>query len=144
MVHAVDPILNYKKIKKKYKEKHYIKPEETDVKYGEYKRTQHEIFAYLSPFITKVKKMIGDDFNNQKLKWIIWLIGNVERSEDYDDMLSLSILSFENFKKLGLFSEKREFEKFVEEIFHLFNPLVESPKIYKKVLRDLYNSVKNK
>jgi hypothetical protein len=145
LVHVVDPLLNYEKINKKYKEKNYIKPEDIDKNYNKYKKTQSEIFADLSPFITKIKKLVGEnDVNDIKLKWIIWLIGNIKQSEDYTDMFSLSILSFDNFKKLGLFSEKEEFEKFIAEIYFLFKPWIDSPKIMKKVLKDLYNVVKNK
>ncbi len=146
LVHSSDPLVQKTDVYNKYYEKRGSEPmgsgSEYEKSYEKYRKSQHEYVAFLSPFVEKVRGLIGND--DKKLEWIIWIISNISRFDSPEDLYSATHQYIENMKEIGLFSDEQKYWVFLYKVYHLVKPWTNKPQLYKKFLKDLYNGVKNK
>jgi len=149
LVHSMDPLLKNDERFMNYYNKKGAEPvgseinlskspnskSEYDRNYNKYAKSQHEYNAELTPLINKLKRIVRGD--KTKMKWLFWMISNIKKFNDVEDLYLRTEQYFENGDN-PLFKTTDDYWYYLSDVFNIIKPWTTRPTLYKKLLNDLY------
>lgn len=149
LVHSMDPLLKNDERFMNYYNKKGAEPvgsqinlsklpnskSEYDRNYNKYAKSQHEYNAELTPLINKLKRIVRGD--KTKMKWLFWMISNIKKFNDVEDLYLRTEQYFENGDN-PLFKTTDDYWYYLSDMFNVIKPWTDRPTLYKKLLNDLY------
>jgi len=149
LVHSMDPLLKNDERFMNYYNKKGAEPvgsqinlsklpnskSEYDRNYNKYAKSQHEYNAELTPLINKLKRIVRGD--KTKMKWLFWMISNIKKFNDVEDLYLRTEQYFENGDN-PLFKTTDDYWYYLSDMFNVIKPWTARPTLYKKLLNDLY------
>jgi len=136
LVHAMDPLVRDIRMFGRYYRKKGADPLKDTNKFW---TSQHEYSAELTPLVNRINKI--SHFDENKVKWIFWILNNVKFYDDSKDLYNDTVIHFGEGKPNGLFKTTDDYWNFVWYMFQVVKPWSTKEKVYKQFLKDLYKGI---